>query len=80
MNSTVIVTGASNGIGRAVAKAFAWNYYNVVIADLDKENGNALQDELLSEGRQAQFIYCDVSNPKSIQNLVKEALKRYPNN
>ena len=78
MNPTVIVTGASNGIGQAVAKAFAWNYYSVVIADIDKENGNALQDELLSEGRQAQYIYCDVSDPKSIQQLIKETLKRYP--
>jgi NAD(P)-dependent dehydrogenase (short-subunit alcohol dehydrogenase family) len=77
MNRTVIVTGASNGIGIAVAKAFAWNYYNVVIADLDAENGNSLQDELLSEGRQAQFIHCDVSDPKSIQNLIKETIKRY---
>ncbi|PKD44963.1 SDR family NAD(P)-dependent oxidoreductase [Rhodohalobacter barkolensis] len=77
MNRTVIVTGASNGIGRAVAKLFATNYYNVVIADLDAENGNSLQDELLSEGRQAQFIHCDVSDPKSIQNMVKETIKRY---
>ena len=77
MNRTVIVTGASNGIGKAIAKAFALNYYNVVIADLDKENGSALQDELLSEGRQAQFIYCDVSDPLSIINLVKDTLKRY---
>lgn len=77
MNRTVIVTGASNGIGRAVAKLFAKNYFNVVIADLDAENGSSLQDELLSEGRQAQFIQCDVSDPKSIQNLVKETIKRY---
>lgn len=77
MNRTVIVTGASNGIGKAVSQIFATNYFNVVIADVDEENGNLLQDELLSEGRQAQYIYCDVSDPKSIQNLVKETLNRY---
>ena len=77
MNRTVIVTGASNGIGKAVAKAFATNYYNVVIADLDSENGNLLQDELLSEGRQAQFIYCDVSEPNSIIQLVNKTIERY---
>ena len=77
MNKTVIVTGASNGIGRAIAKAFAAAYYNVVLADIDQENGLELQDQLLEQGYTAEFIQCDVSEPDSINSLIAESVKTY---
>jgi NAD(P)-dependent dehydrogenase (short-subunit alcohol dehydrogenase family) len=77
MNRTVVVTGASNGIGRAIAKAYAAAYFNVVIADTDKENGIILQDELLHQGTTAGFIWCDVSDPDSIENLLSESVKKF---
>jgi len=77
MNRTVIVTGASNGIGRAIAKAYAAAYFNVVIADIDKENGVILQDELLDQGYTAEFIRCDVSDPDSIKNLLSESVNKF---
>lgn len=78
MNRTVIVTGASNGIGKAVATAFASSEFNVLLADLDEANGRVLEEELSRRGGQAQFIRCDVSDPESIHDLVSETLKRYP--
>lgn len=77
MKKTVIVTGASNGIGRAIAKAYAAAYFNVVIADIDKENGTILQDELLAQGYTAGFIRCDVSDPDSIERLLSETVKKF---
>lgn len=77
MNRSVIATGAANGIGRAIAKAYAAAYFNVIIADIDEENGTILQDELLEQGYTAEFIRCDVSEPDSIDSLIEEAVKSF---
>ncbi|TVQ11181.1 MAG: SDR family oxidoreductase [Balneolaceae bacterium] len=77
MKKTAIVTGAANGIGRAVATACAANGFSVVIADIDAENGQHLQDRLLNEGFDAMFVKCDVSDPEAITGLVKTAADRY---
>jgi NAD(P)-dependent dehydrogenase (short-subunit alcohol dehydrogenase family) len=77
MNKTAIVTGASSGIGKAIAKAFAAAYFNVVIADVDEKNGTVLQNELLEQGYTAEFIKCDVSDPASIKSLFSESIKTF---
>lgn len=77
MKKTVIITGAANGIGRAVASAFARNSFRTIIADIDSKNGNKLATDLLNDGLEAAFIICDVSDPKSIKNLVAETNKIY---
>lgn len=77
MNKTVIVTGASNGIGKAIARAFAAAYFNVIIADIDEYNGTILQDDLLDQGYTAEFIRCNVSEPGSIKNLIAESIKTF---
>jgi len=74
---TVIVTGAANGIGKAIATAYAEKSFNVVIADIDKEGGIKLQDQLIKRGKQAVYVECDVSDLKSINNLVKETIIKY---
>ncbi|MFU8860973.1 MAG: SDR family NAD(P)-dependent oxidoreductase [Cyclonatronaceae bacterium] len=77
MKKTAIVTGAANGIGRAVATAFATNGYDVIIADIDTDNGKKLQDQLLNDGNEALFVECDISDPRSVTELVKSTVIRY---
>lgn len=77
MNRTAIITGAANGIGKAVATAYANAQFNVAIADIDLENGAKLRDQLRGDNLEATFIECDVSDPDSIDNLVEETVQRY---
>lgn len=77
MNETVIITGASRGIGRGIATAFAKNKCNLILIcrnSVDKLNDLAMT---LSEeyGIKASCIACDVSNPDDIRNYSDEFAK-----
>ncbi len=71
-----LVTGASSGIGRATALAFAREGYTVVLADLDEKQGAEAATECEREGA-CRFIACDVSDEKSVQKLFAEILDSY---
>ena len=76
---TVVVTGASKGIGRAVAKEFANNGYNVVIC-YNKSVSDAQQ--LLNEVSQttrAIAVKVDVSNEDDVKNMVEITKKTFGN-
>lgn len=76
---TVVVTGASKGIGRAVVKEFANNGYNVVIC-YNKSVSDAQQ--LLNEVSQttrAIAVKVDVSNEDDVKNMVEITKKNFGN-
>lgn len=64
-----LVTGASSGIGRATARAFAREGYQVVLADRDEAEGRAAAAECETEGATSRFIRCDVADEASVRNL-----------
>src|SRR5262245_13475645 len=69
----VVVTGGSNGIGRALAERFIREgAKGVVIADVDQAEG---QKVAASSG--AKFVPCDVRDEKQIIALVREAEKAF---
>lgn len=77
MSKNVIVTGGANGIGRAVALAFAREDYAVTIADVDSSGGARVADELNREEKRALFVRCDVSDPNAIKTLVEKSAGRF---
>ncbi|MCC5913642.1 MAG: SDR family oxidoreductase [Balneolaceae bacterium] len=77
MSKNVIVTGGANGIGRAVALAFARKGYDVTIADIDSNAGAKAADKLNREGKDALFVRCDVSDPNAIKTLVEKSAGRF---
>jgi NAD(P)-dependent dehydrogenase (short-subunit alcohol dehydrogenase family) len=76
-NKVALVTGASFGIGRAAAVAFAKRGAKVVIADIieDKEQETINQVKVL--GVDCFFIKCDVSKEADVKNLIQKTVEKY---
>ena len=78
MKTTVIVTGASGGIGSAIADAFALCDYNVVIGyNSSCEKAKALEEKLLSKGCSVASFKADVSDSAQAQALVDFAKETF---
>ena len=76
---TVVVTGASKGIGRAVAKEFANYGYNVVIC-YNKSLSDAQQSlNEVSQTTRAIAVKVDVSNEDDVKNMVEITKKTFGN-
>ncbi len=56
-----IVTGAASGIGRATAELLAAEGARVVLADIDRVNGEAAARAIRERGGDARFVPCDVT-------------------
>jgi NAD(P)-dependent dehydrogenase (short-subunit alcohol dehydrogenase family) len=73
-HSTILVTGALGGLGRAIAHAFADEGGQVIITDVNKtgeKSGGARGLELANHiGRGAEFMILDVSNESSWQRVL----------
>lgn len=72
-----IVTGASVGLGRAVAARFAQEGASVVAADTNEADGTALVDQLNSKGLDAMFVQTDVSQECAVKALYEATLSRH---
>jgi len=73
-----IVTGAGQGIGKAVAVAFAREGASVVVADLNYLKANEVA-ELLSENYKVDSlaIKVDISNPDSVNEMANKTIEKY---
>ena len=60
----VIVTGGGQGIGETYAKSFAAEGASVVIAELNKEGGQRVANEITEAGQAAFFVETDVSSER----------------
>ena len=72
-----LVTGASSGIGKATAKAFAREGYTTVLADVHEQDGRDAAAECEREGATCQFIQCDVADESSVHHLIGEIVSRF---
>jgi NAD(P)-dependent dehydrogenase (short-subunit alcohol dehydrogenase family) len=71
------ITGASSGIGRAAALAFAREGANVVIADVLTEGGSQTARMAEELGRRALFVKCDVSSDADVRNAMNKTIETF---
>lgn len=78
MKRTIVITGASSGIGRASALALASNDVRLILSGRNKVRGEATVREVRrkSPGCEAVFIAADLSIPEETQRLAQDIRKQ----
>lgn len=72
IGKTVLVTGSSSGIGRAVALRFAERGANLIINSKSNLNGGIEVANLIAQmGRKADYYQADVSMPDDVHKLFQ---------
>jgi len=72
---TVLITGASSGIGEELARIFAEEHYDLIISARRQERLNALAEEL-GEESSVTCIVCDLSTDVGTEQLVNDTRER----
>ena len=74
---TAVVIGATAGIGRATALAFAKSGANVVAAGLGAADGMSLEAEIKAAGADGFFLEADVTREADVAEVIKQAEARF---
>ena len=75
-DKVVIVTGASNGIGRAISLAYLQEGAKVVLADIDKDKGEQLLQSV-NNSKNAIFIQTDVREEQEIIKMINQTKQQF---
>lgn len=70
-NQIAIVTGAAQGIGRAISQRIAIAGAKVYMLDYNREGIARTQAELMQNGCQCVGVYCDISDTKQSRQIVQ---------
>lgn len=77
LDRIAIITGAGNGIGREIAKAYAQEGAKVVVSDYIQEAGIETANIITQAGFEAIFVPADVAKEADIENLIAATVEKY---
>ncbi len=77
MADVALITGAANGIGRAVSLKLAAERILVVIADRDEKAAADTRNAILSQGGRAEAVHVDVRRAAEVKQIVAGILQRH---
>ncbi|CAF1295251.1 unnamed protein product [Rotaria sordida] len=81
ISSSALITGAAQGIGRAIAFRLAKDGFNVAVNDIEKNSSklNQVKQEIENIGRKSVAIIADVSQDKQVQSMMNNAREKLGN-
>ena len=71
------ITGATKGIGKSTAKAFARAGWDLILLSRDLDLMEKLKVELSNTQSKINLVKCDLSNTKEIEQCVRDSIKKY---
>ena len=77
LSKVAVVTGGGQGIGAAIALAFASEGARVVVADINEQTGAEVAESLTKEGFTAIGVPLDVTEPASCQACITKTVDRF---
>jgi NAD(P)-dependent dehydrogenase (short-subunit alcohol dehydrogenase family) len=69
---SALVTGATSGIGKAVAEELGRHGAEVIVHGRDTARGEAVVEAIIADGGKARFVAADLSDPVGLDNLVEQ--------
>ena len=76
---SAVITGAASGIGFALAKKFAEEKMNIVLADIEQDALDAAVNKISDLGVEAIGIQVDVMDKQAVSHLADESIKAFGN-
>ncbi len=76
-DKVAVVTGATKGIGLAIAEEYAKEGARVVLTGRSVDLGVLAADEITARGHEALFVQCDVSQSDQVQQLVQKTVQHF---
>lgn len=76
-DKVALVTGAGDGIGRAIALRYAAEGARVVVAEIDEAKGKATVDKITAGGGRSLLVQMDVRRSSEHTRLIEQTLKEY---
>ena len=78
MAGSALITGAAQGIGRAIAFRLAKDGFNIAVNDIEINSSklNKVKQQVEEIGRKSVAIIADVSQEKHVQTMMNDALQK----